>query len=189
MHIKYSHVICHLCDHHLLSTNQHNFRKGFSCATQLFFFNLLLICTTISMLLKLLMPFSLILLKPSIPYHTNSFSITLLIIHSDIIERVANFLINSKQAAYVGERNSPKLPSKSGVPQGCVPGQLLFLNYNDDLSLNLSSHIRLFQDYYVVYRRITNPDDQALLQHDLDTISLWCNKWQLNINTNKSIYV
>lgn len=57
-----------------------------------------------------------------------------------------------------------------------------------DVRLNLPSHIRLFADDCVVYCRITNPDDQALLQEDLYIISLMYNTWQLKYDKMKTKY-
>lgn len=61
------------------------------------------------------------------------------------------------------------------------PGPLLFLIYNTDLPLNLPSHIRPFADDCVEYRGTTNPDDQSLLQQNLNIIFLWGPAGQLNI--------
>ena len=49
----------------------------------------------------------------------------------------------------------------SGVPQGTVLGPLMFLLYINDISNNLTSHIRLFADDCIIY---------AMQKH------LWCKK-------------
>lgn len=69
-HVIYSHVISYLTDHHLIGTNQHGFRKGFSCERN--FLNLLLVCTKTSTLPDQLMPHLLILPKPLTSYLNNA---------------------------------------------------------------------------------------------------------------------
>ena len=44
----------------------------------------------------------------------------------------------------------------------------------------------MFADDCVLYRIIQTPNDHHYLQNDLDTIILWANKWQMNLNVNKS---
>lgn len=188
-HITYSHVINYLCDHHLICTNQHGFRKGFSCETQLFEFvtnlheNIHSSKTTDAIFIDFAKAFD------TVPHQRLLYKLTQFNIHPVIIQWIATFLVNRKQATSVGEGKSSKLPVKSGVPQGSVLGPLLFLIYINDLPLNLTSSIRLFADDCVIYRRITDTDDQALLQQDLNIISLWCNTWQLEINLNKTKFI
>lgn len=64
-------------------------------------------------------------------------------------------------------------------------GPLLFLIFMNDLPDNISSKICLFADDCVIYRKITNQDDVALLQTDLNTIHSWCQTWNMELNISK----
>ena len=68
---------------------------------------------------------------------------------------------------------------ESGVPQGTVLGPLLFLCYINDLPDVLDPHtsVRLFADDLLVYRSIVTQADQVKLQHDLDALGAWGDRW------------
>ena len=72
-----------------------------------------------------------------------------------------SFLLGRQQTVIVdGVESSPK-PVLSGVPQGTVPGPLLFLIYINDITQKLSpgTVIRLFADDSLLYRIIKSPED------------------------------
>ena len=75
----------------------------------------------------------------------------------------------------------------SGVPQGTVLGLLMFLLYINDISNNLTSHIRLFANDCIIYRTISSPEDQLHLHEDLDRIFNWTTHWQMQFNVQKFI--
>ena len=74
----------------------------------------------------------------------------------------------------------------SGVPQGSVLGPLLFLTYINDLPDAVQhSSARLFADDSLLYRRIKDQHDQALLQEDFDSLEEWEHMWQMEFNPSK----
>ena len=84
---------------------------------------------------------------------------------------------------------SPWLPVKSGVPQGSVLGPLFFLSYINDLaSLTFSrgTQILLFADDIVLYKLITNDQDTANFQADVDLVANWAKLNHLELNSSKT---
>ena len=73
----------------------------------------------------------------------------------------------------------------SGVPQGSVLGPILFLIYINDLPDELSSHVRLFADDTAVYLTIGGAEDGKLLQNDLDRLSVWEGRWDMEFNPSE----
>ena len=80
---------------------------------------------------------------------------------------------------------SESVPVTSGVPQGSVLGPILFLVYINDLLDELSSQVRLFADYTVVYLTIGDTEDGKLLQNDLDRLSVWEDRWDMEFNRSE----
>ena len=74
----------------------------------------------------------------------------------------------------------------SGVPQGSVLGPIVFFVYINDLPEKLSSQIRLFADDTAVYLTVGGSDDGKILQTDLDRLSVWQNRWDMEFNPSKS---
>ena len=98
---------------------------------------------------------------------------------------IAAFLQNRRQRVLVGGEHSKWVSVKSGVPKGTVLGPLLFLAYINDLPDGLHCTTRLFADDCVLYQLIHPKEDAKLLQKDLDTLSVWQQKWQMSFNVGK----
>ena len=62
---------------------------------------------------------------------------------------------------------------------------MLFMLYIDYINNAITSQIKLFADDSVLYRNIHSQNDQVILQNDPDTISLWAEKWLMELNINK----
>ena len=73
----------------------------------------------------------------------------------------------------------------SGVPQDTVLGPLLFLLHITDLLSVVSFTVRLFADDCLIYRNITNKEDQIALQKDLNLLEPWGNTWGMHFNAAK----
>ena len=68
-----------------------------------------------------------------------------------------------------GTHSNPR-PVVSGVPQGSFQGPVQFLLYINDITDNISFHVRLFTDSSVIYREINIQQDHLALQQDLDNL-------------------
>ena len=77
------------------------------------------------------------------------------------------------------------------VQQICVNGSnstwkpILFVLYINDLPSNILSDVYMFADDTKIFNIIKSPEDQETLQNDLDTLSMWSDKWLLKFHPEK----
>ena len=67
-------------------------------------------------------------------------------------------------------RSSGEAPVLSGVPQGTVLGPLMFLTYINDITLDLTSQMKLFADDALLFHPIKSETDCKSLQKDLNAL-------------------
>ena len=67
-------------------------------------------------------------------------------ISGELLHILSDFLSNRKQRIVLNGQNSSWANVHAGVPQGSIPGPLLFLIYINDLSDHLTSNEKLFGD-------------------------------------------
>ena len=77
---------------------------------------------------------------------------------------------------------SESISVTSGVPQGLVLGPILFLVYIiiNDLPDVARSQERIFADDTALYLTIESEDDSSGLQTDLDILSAWETRWDMD---------
>ena len=98
---------------------------------------------------------------------------------------VKSFLSDRTQHVSIHGSHSALANVTYVVPQGSVLGPVLFLLYINNITNQILSNIRLFADDSIVYRDIRSPADHQILQTDIQMLTDWSKKWQINFNTSK----
>ena len=72
-----------------------------------------------------------------------------------------------------------------GVPQGFILDPFLFLIYISDLTEDLSSNAKLFEDDTSLFSVIHDTQTSAnILNKDLEKITKWAIQWKMNFNSD-----
>ena len=184
-HIIHSNIMDHLDNNAMLSDFQHGFRKKRSCNTQLI--------QTVHDLAKclhdgeqidaVLLDFSKAFDK--VPHARLESKLNYYGIRENTLQWIKCFLSQRSQQVVLDGKTSASAPVTSWVPQGSVPGPLLFLCYINDLPSCVSSTPHLFADDCHLYRRINSPADAVILQQDLDRLQKWEADWLMQFNPDK----
>ena len=144
-------LLAHLESHNILVDNQHGFRSGRSCESQL-------IITTQDIASYLdkkqqvdaaVLDFSKAFDKvPHVRLHNK---LSFYGIRGNNLDWITAFLSGQTQRVVVDGHTSPPADVLSGVPQGSVLGPVLFLLFINDIATNIDSHIRLFAGDCLLY--------------------------------------
>lgn len=101
---------------------------------------------------------------------------------------IGMFLIQRTQKVTLERIASNQYDVISGVPQGTARWDCCFSYYTlmtcHALGIFLLL-IRLFADDCFLYRTITGPMDNQILQDDLNALSKWERDWQMSFNIEK----
>ena len=191
----FEHIVFHrsIMDHvqlnNILINNQHGFRSGFSCQTQL-----ISLIEDVSHALDNQLQTDLILLDFSRAFDTVPHKRLLAKLHHYRIDHqvcawIQSWLTQRTQSVVVDGVSSPPVRVLSGVPQGTVLGPLMFLLYINDIATGISSPLRLFADDCLLYRTIKSIEDSIILQKDLELLSQWATVWQMKCNISKCVVI
>ena len=95
---------------------------------------------------------------------------------------IESFLRDRTQKVIIDGEESEEVMVTSGVPQGSVIGPALFLYYINDLPQRVKSKVRLFADDTIIY---ADSRDQNQLQEDLLALEKWEHEWCMEFHPKK----
>ena len=110
----------------------------------------------------------------------------------NILKWFSSYLDNRYQQTTAFGVTSEPLLVTSGVPQGSIPGPMLFLLYGNDLTSAVTdSNIKMFADDKKLFKEISSVADATELNNDLLNFQKSSsNAWlQLNISKCKSMQI
>ena len=166
--------------HQLFNSNQHGFRGGHSCLSQL-----LNHFDKATWFLEHGKPVDVEYINFAKSFYKVDIGITLrrlksLGIQGEIGGWLTDFLTNRKQTVLLDAKKSAPQHVTSGVSYGSVLGSLLFLILIGDIDQNTAfSFISSFADDTRVGRHIEDFEDIQLLQADLDAVYNWAKSNEL----------
>ena len=163
--------------HKLINTSQHGFLKARSCLT-----NLLCFLEEITKWVDDRSPVDVVYLDfqkafDKVPH--KKLLLKLKAHGNDVFNWIEKWLTHRKQRVIIDGEISNWKSVLSWVPQGSVLGPILFLIYINDLEDDISSKVLKFADDTKVFRKVTNDTYKQSLQHDLDKLDNWSEKWQM----------
>ena len=170
----------------LLNPNQHGFRAGRSCLSQL--------VQHYDRIVKHMEEgrnVDVIYLDFSKAFDKLDFTITLdklqkIGVTGKLIRWIRNFLTNRCQSVSVAGQLSDKQPVISGVPQGSVLGPLLFLVLLGDIDSGTNHcSVSSFADNTRILGHVSCLEDIENIQADLNTIYQWSASNNMNFNAEK----
>ena len=172
-----SHINQHFETHRILSDRQHAFREKRCCVIQLCF----VIDDWASALDQRLQSNAFVLdfakAFDSVPHERLKAKLNSYGISGSILHWVDVFLCERYQGVCVNGAKSQWVRVTSGVPQGTVPGPILFNLFINDIIEAISSEIRLFADDCICYRIIKSNEDCEELQRDICRLAAWASTW------------
>ena len=180
-------IVEHLEKNHLLINNQHGFRLGRSCLTQL----LAHIDSILTILESNISNADVIYLDLSKAFDKVNHKILIHKIESmgitgKLSTWLESFLNNRYQHVVIDGATSEPTRVVSGVPQGTVLGPILFIIYMNDINKALKhSILQIFADDSKIIKSIKNQADREKLMEDLEAVLKWTDDNSMQFNPDK----
>lgn len=180
------HLIKYLEDTGLMNINQHGFRAGHSCLTQL-----LAHYEKVLQSLENNWDVDVVYLDFAKAFDKVDHGVLLhklrqMGISGTLGRWLHCFLTNRKQIVANEGAESTLMCVTSGVPQGSVLGPLLFIVFIADIDRDTrGSHVASFADDTRVMRELSLSSDAELLQADLEILYRWADKNNMTFNEKK----
>ena len=183
-------LVTHITSNNLMCRKQHGFQAGKSCLTQLLdhidkiISNFQSGLDTDCIYLDFSKAFDKVdhalLLKKLEKYG----------VHPQLIRWIKSFLTDRSQQVVLCGQLSLAAIIISGVPQGTVLGPILFLIFINDITGCIThSTIRCFADDTKISKAKSCEADMAILQADLDTVTEWSSRNNMQLYKDKFEYV
>jgi hypothetical protein len=168
-----------------LSNNQHGFRKGRSCIT-----NLLTVIDNWTTLADAAIPIDAIYLDLSKAFDKVDHELLLkkliaIGINGTPLQWFKSYLTNRSFIVRAEGALSDPHPIFSGVPQGSILGPKLFNIYINEILTLTESPLTAYADDIKIWRSIRGPEDCEILQADLDVLQDWATENNLTFNIKK----
>ena len=178
-------IVAHLEGNDLINESQHGFRSKKSCLTNLVEF----LCFVTDSIDEGI-PVDTIFLDfakafDKVPHKRLISKMKSLGISGKILDWVRSWLKDRMQRVCVREECSAWRRVTSGVPQGSVLGPVLFIIYVNDIDKNLLNRLLKFADDTKLLGRARNKADYEAIQHDLDKLAQWSERWLMDFNVDK----
>ena len=179
-------LVEYLTEKNLFSENQHGFRKGRSCLSQLLLHYEEILSSLASGKEVDVIYLDFCKAFDKVDFLSLLKKLKKLGIGGKIGRWVHSFLIARKQVVRVNGTYSSEEDVLSGVPQGSVLGPLLFIIYVSDIDEALKhSTLRCFADDSRMMKPIDDVNDNNLLQNDLMSVYEWTDTNKMKLNNTK----
>ena len=180
-------IVDHMESNNLFAKQQHGFRAGRSCTTQLLEF-----MEEVTEAIDRGEEVDVIYLDfanafDKVPHKRLLSKLKGYGIKGKIYDWIKDFLSNRKQQVVINGKFSHWIRVTSGIPQGSVLGPILFLIFINDLPDVLNCCMKLFADDAKLYMPIINCHDEEILQQNLDNSDIWAEIWDMDFNTKKNV--
>ena len=179
-------IVAFMETNNLFNPGQHGFRHGRSCLSQLI--------THYDHILDLLEQghnVDVVYIDFAKAFDKVDFMVTMhklisLGISGKVGKWIYSFLTHRTQQVIVNKSFSKPIEVKSGVPQGSVPGPLIFLILIGDINKDVNEAIlSSFADDTRIGRQIGSQNDSELLQKDLCAVYNWTLDNNMELNASK----
>ena len=179
-------LVRHLEDNQILSPNQHGFRKGRSCLSELLahYEDIMLNANAGEGTDTIYLDFAKAFDK--VDHKILLSKLKKVGIRGKLLNWLKAFLSNRQQEVVVDGYKSFIHAVLSGVPQGSVLGPILFIIFINDMADSLESvQLKSFADDTKISRSIYDQTDSLKLQGDLNRILQWSEENNMVLNEEK----
>ena len=104
-------------------------------------------------------------------------------VKGELLSLLKNYLENREQRVVFNGQTSEWRKIMFGIPQGSVPGPLLFLIYINDLPDGINSLCKIFADDTSLFSKVYDIHKSASnLNDELEKINYWAYQWKMQSN-------